>query len=131
MKCPKSRWCLKGKEETYKPLVFTTDSNVARAERKTVRLGKTAFEEGWTEVDIDRYLTVDKPKFRINIQKHFTQDAVRYLATQEEHLKADDDDSVVVDIEEMIKKKQIMRRGKLRVNQIGKRPGIRCPRWRG
>lgn len=105
--------------ETYKPpLVFTTDRfhNVARAvEKKTICLGRTAFEEGWGEVDIDKYLTVDKPYTYYQHPEAFStyEEAVRYLASQEEHLKAKDDDSVVVDIEEMIKKKQIMRRAKL------------------
>jgi hypothetical protein len=105
--------------ETYKPpLIFTTDRfhNVAKAvEKKTICLGKTAFKEGWTEVDIDKYLTVDKDYIYHQHPEAFStyDEAVRYLARQEEHLKAKDDDSVVVNVDEMIKKKQIMRRGKL------------------
>ena len=111
--------------ETYKPpLVFTTDrfhKIASEIESKTIALGKSAFKEGWTEVDMDKYMSSDKPYFYYHHTDAFDtyEEAVRYLSTQEEHLKAKDDDSVVVNVERFIfYMKGIMKRGGLEAGHL-------------
>ena len=109
----------KGWENYKPPLVFTTDKfhKIASAvEKKTICLGRTAFLEGWTEIDMDKYLSVDKDYYYYHHDQAFDsyEQAVRYLSSQEFHLKAKDDEKIKINMESMIlKKKGIRRRGDL------------------
>ena len=101
------------------PKIYVTEKfleNAATIERKTRALSETAFKQDIRIVDMDIYNTVDKPFSYYQHPVFFKtyEEAVRYLETQEEHLKPKDCEKIIINAEKMIaKKKWILRRGGL------------------
>lgn len=104
--------------ETYqKPIVYATDtfhSVASTLEAKTRGLSETAFRTGKKIIGIDDYQSADKEFFYYQHPEEFTsyEGAVRYLETQEHHLKEKGSEKMALNAMKMIEgMKWISRRG--------------------
>ena len=111
---------IKGNQKLWnsykKPKIYVTNKLFLIAstiESKTKFLSENAFLTGKIFINIDDYICADKPFIYYQHKKKFKtyKESIYYLKTQEHNLKPNDSQKTIINVEKLLTKKCIERRG--------------------